>query len=120
MTWTKQLILTIGLALSLFMVSPALADSGTGFSPLCGTPDLGEETVILVMTDSGLQALQTLSDCESVLAKPPGPTSLQLVSVQTNAGPDQVMVWGFAFVAVSFVTLLVLWSILVRPGRQKH
>ncbi len=119
----KRMIGLFLLGLGLLMgVSTAVASDRADFSPACNAYELGEKSVILVMTDSGLQALQSVSDCESVLAaqlaspaSPSEPTALQLVTIQTSSGPDRVTLSGLAFVLALFLTLLVLWAILLRP-----
>lgn len=119
----KQMIGLFLLGLSLLMsVSTAVASDRADFSPACNAHELGEKSVILVMTDSGLQALQSVSDCESVLAaqlaspaSPSEPTALQLVTVQTSPSPDRVTLSGLAFVLGLFITMLVLWGALLRP-----
>ena len=119
MRWVIRLIALVVVGLGLVWgAHTAVASDGSGFSPACNSHELGEKSVILVMTDNGLQALQTVSDCESVLAQPADPTSLQLVSVQTAPSRDSVTIWGLAFVAILFATLLALWVALIRPARH--
>lgn len=121
----KRILCLVGLVgLWLWLgVNTAVASDRAGFSPACNTHELGENAVILVMTDTGLQALQSVSDCESVLAAQPltfEPTALQLVSVQASSVPDSVTLLGFTFVFVLFITLLVLWGMMLTIKSQEQ
>jgi hypothetical protein len=108
----------------------AQQEQSRSFSPACQPAELGgANSVLLIVTDNGLQTLQSVTDCESTLTIPPAlpatdadPTALSLVAVRASQQSDPITVWGLAIVAGMFVTFFALWLIFLRriQGKTPH